>query len=188
MDKFTKKYMKLAKTLAEDNDTCGARKIAAIIVRDRKVLGVGYNGPPAGVPHNHTLDSLKNYLRPQLTDKDLDILRIRFKTIEDSYKTIERDKLCPRRVLGYSNGEKACLCSCQHAERNAITNAACDLTGAVMYCWCGVPCIQCSGAIVNAGISMLVCLGGFIDYEPSARYILLEANVSLVELNKEAFT
>jgi dCMP deaminase len=31
--------------------TCLRRKVGAILVKDRRILATGYNGPPKGVPH-----------------------------------------------------------------------------------------------------------------------------------------
>jgi dCMP deaminase len=44
----------------------------------------------------------------------------------------------------------------EHAERNAIINAArigVSTKGTTMYLTCGVPCCDCTRAIINAGIS-----------------------------------
>jgi dCMP deaminase len=47
-----------------------------------------------------------------------------------------------------------------HAEQNAIVNAArigVSTKGCVMYLTCGIPCADCAKAIINAGISKIVC-------------------------------
>lgn len=36
--------------------TCLRRKVGAILVKDRRILATGYNGPPKGVPHCDELD------------------------------------------------------------------------------------------------------------------------------------
>ena len=43
--------------------TCLRRKVGAIIVKDRRILATGYNGPPKGVPH---CDELGGCIREKL--------------------------------------------------------------------------------------------------------------------------
>jgi len=43
-----------------------------------------------------------------------------------------------------------------HAETNAIITAATDLTGHTLYCSTGVPCPDCMGVIIQAGITTVV--------------------------------
>jgi len=43
-----------------------------------------------------------------------------------------------------------------HAEVNAILNATGDLQGATLYCSTGVPCPDCAGPIIQAGITRVV--------------------------------
>ena len=48
----------------------------------------------------------------------------------------------------------------EHAERNAIYNAArvgAKLKGCVMYLSCGMPCTDCTRAIINSGIKEVWC-------------------------------
>jgi len=44
--------------------TCLRRKVGAILVKDRRILATGYNGPPKGVPH---CDELGGCLREKLS-------------------------------------------------------------------------------------------------------------------------
>lgn len=37
--------------LAASRSTCSRRKVGAVIVKERRVLGTGYNGPPIGMVH-----------------------------------------------------------------------------------------------------------------------------------------
>ena len=43
--------------------TCLRRKVGATIVKDRRILATGYNGPPKGVPH---CDELGGCIREKL--------------------------------------------------------------------------------------------------------------------------
>jgi dCMP deaminase len=51
----------------------------------------------------------------------------------------------------------------EHAERNAIINAArigVSTKGTTMYLTCGMPCCDCTRAIINAGITKVYMYGG----------------------------
>lgn len=82
---------------------------------------------------------------------------------------------CPR--VHVKSGEGVELCPAQHAERNAITNAArqgVSTEGATIYIWAGVTsCQQCAGAIINAGIKEIV-FSSENWYDPLAKLLLEE--------------
>lgn len=43
-----------------------------------------------------------------------------------------------------------------HAEVNAILSSMADLTGATLYCNMGIPCPDCAGPIIQAGVKAVV--------------------------------
>jgi dCMP deaminase len=43
-------FMRIAELTAL-RSTCLSRQVGAVVVKDNRILGVGYNGPPAGYPH-----------------------------------------------------------------------------------------------------------------------------------------
>ena len=47
MDKWDRKFMLLAKTIADDNDICYSRKVGCVVVNPetKHVISIGYNGP-----------------------------------------------------------------------------------------------------------------------------------------------
>ena len=49
--------------LVASRATCLRRKVGAILVRDKRILTTGYNGPPAGLPH---CDELGGCLREKM--------------------------------------------------------------------------------------------------------------------------
>lgn len=55
-------FMQIAHLVAS-RATCLRRKVGAILVRDKRILSTGYNGPPAGLPH---CDELGGCLRTKL--------------------------------------------------------------------------------------------------------------------------
>ena len=193
--KFVRKYMRMAKQVGEDCNPCYSRKIGVVIVDPvvNKVMGIGYNGPPKDTPHCDSPTYMKNVVWPQLsTEEKLKIAGEAFKNggdEEGSHYFVHKHAgcgQCPRKLLGFGPGERSSICSCQHAERNAITNSRECLYGAFMFCWCGVPCDQCTGAIINADIQRVYCLKvDGPDYSQSSRFLLRHAGVELVILTEE---
>lgn len=191
-EKFVKKYMRLAKFIGEDQNPCYSRQIGAVITTadGRRVLGTGYNGPAPGTPHTDSVDYLENFFWPKLTDSDLRSLQYALLRPSDygNFELLKRNfiqeykdkKICPRRLVGAESGERSDLCTCGHAERHAVTNAACDLKGTVMFCWCPVPCLQCADTIIQAGISTVHCLQG-PEYQHGSRWLFNRGGVTLVE-------
>ncbi len=153
--KFVKKYMRLVDHLVKDNNLCPSRSVAAIIVDvNHKIRGVGYNGPPTKTAHCYEQEYLTNIVKPLLTSAQKDSLRHAYKSVEKALKSCTEQRQCPRKFLGYKSGERLDICSCQHAESNAIINAACDVTDCIMYCSL-VPCMNCAGMIMNSRIAEL---------------------------------
>ncbi len=166
--KFIGKYMRRAKQVGTDLNPCYSRQIGVVIVDHtaNRILGTGYNGPAPGTPHCDSFEFLQDYFWPQLTESEKDSFRVELNnshqndlTQSDMFARKYMDcGQCPRRLVKAKAGERSELCSCGHAERHAITNAACDLSRTTMFCWCGVPCLQCTDAIIQAGIENVVCL------------------------------
>jgi dCMP deaminase len=75
-----------------------------------------------------------------------------------------------------------------HAELNAILHAREPLTGYRLYVWPFQPCAQCAGAIIQAGISIVLTVLPEEVYEPwatdfaIARQMFIEAGVELITL------
>jgi len=211
---FHQKYMRLAKQIAESNDICGSRKIGVVIVDpdDNSIISTGYNGPPAGTPHCDSPRFIKNYFWPQLSDieketackavclsakelKERRAIGIKIDpTTNKEYVYFEPDFLadrvragtCPRRLINAGSGERSSLCSCQHAERNAITKARDKLVGCLMFCWCGLPCVDCTGAIINSKISEVHCLD-VPDYHPVSNWLFQEAKINVQKHSPDSF-
>lgn len=189
--KFVKKFMLLAKTVANDNNACYSRQIGCVIADcNHRIVSIGYNGPPTETPHTDTYDYLKNFFVPQLTADETDLLLINpsKNSIDDWCKSKEGCKQCPRRFVNAGPGQRSTLCSCQHAERNAIVNSTVNIDNCSIFCWCGVPCIDCSGAIINSGIAEVHCLiVDGPDYHPESRWLLKRAHVEVFEYHPYYF-
>jgi dCMP deaminase len=48
--------------LVSRRSTCLRRKVGAILVRDKRILATGYNGPPAGITHCSEVGCLRDKL------------------------------------------------------------------------------------------------------------------------------
>lgn len=187
-EKFCKKWMRLARQVAEDQNPCLSRHIGCVIVNPitNKIKSTGYNGPPSKTPHPDEPDYLRDIVWPQLTEQEIEKA---FENITDDWRDISVDTFvkqyahcgkCPRRIVGAKSGERLELCSCEHGEKNAIYNASEELYGCWMFCWCGVPCWDCSKAIINAGLKKVTCLKvDGPDYSMGSRWLLDHAGVEL---------
>ena len=158
---------------------CLSRKIGAVVVRDKTILSTGYNGPPRGVPECHTQERIEQIIsaNPYLKESG-GAERLR----------LDAGASCPRRVLGYESGKGLELCIAGHAEANAVANAAREgvrLSDATMYAFCGLPCQECSKMIIGAGLSRVFYIAGRKDYDNNARWMLMNAGVSIVGITEE---
>jgi deoxycytidylate deaminase len=194
-DKFINKFMRLAKEVGTYENPCYSRKIGAVIVNDRnRILGTGYNGPAAETPHTDEYKYLQDFFWPQLTDEEkshiqdlMDMIGAYEKDLRREFcKKYEGCGICPRRLVEASSGQRTELCSCGHVERHAITNAVYDIHDCFMFCWCGIPCIQCSDAIIQAGITEVHCLEDS-DYHSVSKWLLRWGGVQIFEYPKERF-
>ena len=203
-----RKYMRLAKQVGEDNNPCYSRHIGVVIVNParHRIMGTGYNGPPRDTPHCDDPNYLEEVVWPQLTDAEKlyfvennhdKIVEIGQKLSEEGrgihpedleeklcrnfVETAANCKTCPRKLIGATSGKRLELCSCAHAETNAITNAGQDLAGCVMFCWCGVPCAECTKLIINSGIKKIYVINWGADYSMASRWLFKKAGVEIEE-------
>lgn len=205
--KFINKYMRLARQVGEDQNPCYSRKIGVVIVDParNKILGTGYNGPPRGTPHCDGREYLEKVVWPQLdaAERRVALENAVMGTREscpaslpdlagtEEGKALFLDnaagcKTCPRRLAGAKSGERTELCSCEHGERNAIYNATCDLHGSWAFCWCGVPCWDCTKALIQAGVVRVYCTAdpsyankGGPDYSFGSRWLFEQRGILL---------
>ena len=127
---------------------CLSRKIGAILVRDHSMISSGFNGPSRGIPHCGRDRMLSDI---SLGDHLL--------TVVNRTTRARIDTECPRKILGYESGTHMELCPAQHAENNAIIDAArkgASTIGTTLYMNCVIPCNKCYGALINAGIIEIV--------------------------------
>ena len=218
-EKWIKKYMKIAKVLADDNSSCYSRKIGCVLVSEDNVpITFGYNGSVEGSPHTDHPKYLMQLWKKILTSEDKKklIKKYKLKVQELSSKNrficdygssvyyrfgdekpdfaaafinkFSDCKNCPRKLLDIKSGERLDLCNCSHSERNCIFNAAKSgqsTQNSVIYCYCGVPCHECSLALIQSGVKVVVCLNtGLEDYSKSSRTNFDLSGVKLIEVDK----
>jgi dCMP deaminase len=160
---------------------CMSRKIGAVIVRDKTILATGYNGPPRGVPECHT-EERYNKLHEQIMKDSQGRDDISVNQLKREWGT-----KCPRQIFGFKSGQGLHMCTAGHAESNAVANAAREgvrISGADMYCYCPLPCMNCAKMIIGAGLSRVFYVSGK-DYDTESRWMLLNAGISLVGITSE---
>ena len=144
---------------------CLSRKIGALLVRDNSIVSTGYNGPPRGVPHcGH--DRL-------LKDSSLNL-----KSDPETIRTT-----CPRRILGIKSGEGMQWCPAQHAEENAVSNAArngVSVINTVLYMNSVIPCQKCFGTLINAGVVEIV-IKNKTTYDIHTKFLIENSKIKIRE-------
>lgn len=122
-------FMNLAKAVGE-NSKCESRHIGSIIVRDKRVISTGYNGPPSGI------------------DKC-------WKRFGYGHSVCPRRAM----GFSSSEGIEHCVAAHSEVNA-IVTAARTGVSveGATLYCHCGPPCKACAAYIINSGIKEVVCL------------------------------
>jgi dCMP deaminase len=163
-------WLKYAKTISRFSN-CLSRKIGSVLVKNNKLLTIGWNSPPQGVKHCNERPA-SHYC--WLEDKD------------SCLGHLWDYQICPRRNFGYTSGKGIHLCQASHSERNAILQAAKDgisTNNTILYAYCALPCKDCCIELINAGIKEIVCLKGDL-YDKYSKVILMEANIKIREIDR----
>ena len=146
--------------------SCLSRQIGAILVRNKTVIASGYNGPPRGIPHCGVERNKSD--------------TVLFHRLKDTHNPVYGDdSMCPRQRLGYSSGDGLELCPAAHAEDNCISNAARTgvvTDGTTMYVNCNLPCKNCLGKIINAGVIEIVCTS-MDSYDELSKWLVKESGL-----------
>ena len=149
---------------------CLSRKIGAILVRDHSIISTGYNGPPRGVPHcGHPRIMKDEVLANELAKID--------------WRVSEINLTCPRKLMSFASGEGMQWCPAQHAEANCISNAArigASTIGTTLYMNCVIPCKNCFGALINAGIVEIVIDNAKV-YDKHTQFLIDNQNIKIRE-------
>ncbi len=155
-------------TVVAKKSQCLSRKIGAVLVRDKAIVSQGYNGPPRGV---RTCDE-RWHLDPGMMKK-AKFNKFTAPQFNEHYKKHLEGK-CPRLSMGYKSGEGLEWCVAIHGEVNVLINAArfgIKTKGCKLYMNCGIPCKNCLGSIINAGIEEII-VTKLTYYDISSEYLL----------------
>ena len=153
---------------------CLSRKIGAILVRDKSIISTGYNGPPRGIPHcGHERWLVDKALRNEAKHCSNPLILVKFRNT------------CPRQVFGHASGTHMELCPAQHAEENAVSNAArlgVSVIGSTLYMNSCIPCKNCYGTLINAGIIEIVVEKVEV-YDKFTQFLIDNSDIKLREFN-----
>lgn len=151
--RFKEAYMETAKTFAELSYATRAQ-VGAIIVKDNRIISIGYNGMPSG------WDNECEYYDPA--------------TIEDWMNPADYEVYC----------KKITKDEVLHAETNAIAKVAQSSESckdAVMFTT-HMPCIHCAKLIHQSGISAVYYADDYDSNVGSGKQFLLDSNVELEQV------
>ena len=178
--KWDRYFLNLCVTISEESP-CLSRRVGVVIARDNIVISTGYNGPPRKIPHCGKERASKDNVLKRVFDTEV---------FKSTYDDLDVKITCPRKLLGYKSNEGLSLCPAQHAEMNAITNAArigTSVEGATLYINSCIPCKNCLGAVINSGIEMIV-VKELTFYDSLSEYIVDNSNLIIREFFKEEET
>lgn len=163
-------YFHLICKAVASKSPCLSRQIGAILVRDKSVISTGYNGPPRGIPHCGHERFMKD-----------DNLSSHFRSQEIKHSSIKQN--CPRKLLGYTSGTHMELCPAQHAEENCVSNAArlgVSILDSTLYMNSVIPCKNCFGTLINAGISKIVVEEAKV-YDKHTQFLIDNSKIEIRE-------
>lgn len=149
-------FMDVAERFAELS-TAKKLKVGSIIVKDNRIISIGYNGTPSGWG-NDCEDIDPNVYQSWMNPKDYLIYKV--------YKTKPE-------VI--------------HAESNAISKVArsadsCE--GAAIFCT-HFPCIECAKLIYQSGISKVYYRNDYEASKGSGKGFLIQCGIELIKVEKE---
>jgi dCMP deaminase len=170
-DKWDEYFLDICVSVSTKS-SCLSRQIGAILVRDNSIISTGYNGPPRGIPHcGHERFMADHNLSDRFKGTSVPINDIR--------------NYCPRRLLGYESGTHMELCPAQHAEENAVSNAArlgVSVLNSTLYMNSVISCQKCFGTLINAGIVELVVLKSTV-YDQHTQFLIDNSCIEIREFN-----
>lgn len=139
-------YMRLA-LVVETGAKCLGSHVGAVIVRDDRVLGSGYNGTPAGFPN--------------CTESERGCIRCALRADQPDARI---------------SGRLYDICLCVHAEQNAMATAArfgTAIDGAVLYTTLQ-PCFTCLKELMQVRIRGVVFLRAWHAGHPDYAWVATE--------------
>ena len=148
---------------------CLSRHIGALLVKDYSIVSTGFNGPSRHIPH----------CGKDRINKDLVLSKL---LLANGITMMHQvDHCCPRRLLNYESGTHMELCPAQHAEENAVSNAArlgVSILGSTLYMNSVIPCKNCYGTLINAGIVEIVVDEDKV-YDRHTQFLIDNSNIKV---------
>ena len=154
--------------IVAQRSTCHRFKVGALIVKEGRIISMGYNGPVAGRPECKKIPTMKELV----TDP----------AYQDRPMTEVTQELENHPLLCEGPGCTRSL----HAETNAIAFAAkagVSVDGCTLYCSLS-PCINCAKVIVNSGIREVKFLKKYRN-EEGIRFLLASC-IDVVDMGEVA--
>lgn len=148
--------------------TCHRFKVGALIVKEGRIISMGYNGPVAGRPECKKIPTFEELITDPVYQG-----RAASKVIQEleNHPFLCEGPGCTRSL---------------HAETNAIAFAAkagVSVEGCTLYCSLS-PCINCAKVIVNSGIREVKFLKKYRN-EEGIRF-LQESGIAVVDMGEMA--
>lgn len=160
-------FTKIVQVVAQ-RSTCLRFQVGALIVRDGRIISMGYNGPVAGRPECKKVPTFEKL------------------TTDPAYCGKPASKI----IQKLNNDPLLCegpgCTRSLHAETNAIAFAAkagVSVEGCTLYCSLS-PCINCAKVIVNSGIREVKFLKKYRN-EEGIRF-LQESGIAVVDMGEMA--
>lgn len=156
-------FTKIVQVVAQ-RSTCHRFQVGALIVRDGRIISMGYNGPVAGRPECKKIPTMEELVTDPI---------YRDRSMTEITRELENHPL-----LCEGPGCTRSL----HAETNAIAFAAkagVSVDGCTLYCSLS-PCINCAKVIVNSGIKEVKFLNKYRN-EEGIRF-LQESGITVVDM------
>ena len=169
----------VARVLAR-RGTCSRAQVGAVIARDGRIIGTGYNGAPAGMPHCIH----ESWRIGEPVPDWMILMRSSFDPPVWEPDPQATYYLNGRSITAVSQGREVPGCDiAEHAERNAIAYAARYGVGtdqSTLYST-HEPCLDCARAIINSGI---ICVFYETPYRKHDGIALLtQAGVDVYQLD-----
>ena len=170
-------YMELCDNVAKISKCLSIKRGSIILTSDYTVVNSGYNGPPRGVSHCDSQERLE-WLCDRL--KNTHTGDIKSYLLENGWGS-----RCPRQILKFKSGDGLWVCPAGHSEANAVYNAAREGI-CIKGCWIvhntSLPCQECCKAIINSGLSKVICRTGQ-DYDVGSRWLLNQAGIEIIQVD-----
>jgi len=153
MDKWQSAYIDVAERFASLS-TAKRLKVGAIVVKDNRVLSIGYNGMPSGWDNNCEDECKPDWMSREATQEDIDLGMVLLKT---KAEVIHAEMNCLAKLAGSNESGKGADMYITHA-----------------------PCIECAKMIYASGINSVFYKNDYRDVK--GINFLIECGVGVEKL------